>query len=389
MKKGKLKGFTLLELIIVLAIFSIIMYSITQLLDPVSKFFVRSSNFETTTACIDNMTRAIEGNLQYADRIRAYAAFEPGNLSGTPIETQNDSVTGAALSDMLSDDLKNQIRSFYNDFFADRCYLGCKGQIHVLIFDNDHHVADDVALNYGKLSDYSENFANSGKIIRLTFDFDNYEGNKTADEVLANGSAECWYVNQKLYGNYDYTFSLGDSSLAAVPATTTAPVVTTAPTTTTAVVGTTPVETTPPAPVADTFNPSDFVIKIEMAEIRRALGDSAAATKLIRIPDSGQSVFACSMKNVLDNTNTYSSVAFDTILRLDPLGGSEMDPTNVNKYVSSRIGRYNQLSTQEPAAYNGFYFIYTLPDEVVDLDSYDNYASNYADAFVNYIQTST
>ena len=53
--KQKLKAFTLVELVIVMGMFTIIMFSVLQLLDPVSKFFVRSSNFEYTTACVDNI----------------------------------------------------------------------------------------------------------------------------------------------------------------------------------------------------------------------------------------------------------------------------------------------------------------------------------------------
>ena len=74
--KKIIKGFTLIELVIVLALFSIVMFSVLQLLDPVSKFFVRSSNYETTTACIDNIKRAIEGNLKYADRVRVFSGYE-------------------------------------------------------------------------------------------------------------------------------------------------------------------------------------------------------------------------------------------------------------------------------------------------------------------------
>ena len=51
--KQRLKGFTLVELVIVMALFSLIMFSVLQLLIPVSRFFVRSGNFESATACMD------------------------------------------------------------------------------------------------------------------------------------------------------------------------------------------------------------------------------------------------------------------------------------------------------------------------------------------------
>ena len=104
----KLKGFTLLELIIVMAIFSIIMYSAVQLLAPVSKFFVRSSNFENTTACMDNMRRCIEGNLKYADRVRAYNSFVP--------YTYNDATYQSITP---TNDLLDNVKDFYIEFVGD------------------------------------------------------------------------------------------------------------------------------------------------------------------------------------------------------------------------------------------------------------------------------
>ena len=47
MKQKQLKGFTLVELVVVMAIFSMIMFGAMQLMDPVSKIFQRTSNYET------------------------------------------------------------------------------------------------------------------------------------------------------------------------------------------------------------------------------------------------------------------------------------------------------------------------------------------------------
>ena len=44
MKQKQLKGFTLVELVVVMAIFSMIMFGAMQLMDPVSKIFQRTSN---------------------------------------------------------------------------------------------------------------------------------------------------------------------------------------------------------------------------------------------------------------------------------------------------------------------------------------------------------
>lgn len=71
-KQTAVKGFTLIELIVVVAIFSMIMFGAMQLMDPVSKIFQRTSNYETSAATVDNVKRYIEGSIRYADFINVY-----------------------------------------------------------------------------------------------------------------------------------------------------------------------------------------------------------------------------------------------------------------------------------------------------------------------------
>lgn len=403
LKRGKFKGFTLLELIIVVAIFAVIMFSVVQLIDPVSKFFVRSSNFESTNACVDNMTRAIEGNLKYADRVRAYAYFNPGDVTSTGL-----------ISD-ISTATHDHIEEFYNDFFKDRGFMSCKGTIHVLIFQNSvYGSADDIAMlnSIGTLSEYADQKRNSGRITHLTFEFDNYaskvnffsslpetDGYGSFTDMYANGNAETWYVNQKLYGNYDYRFMLGNSKigLGADETTTTASATTTTSTTTSTTLTSgsgSAVTTTGAVPIV--FDPSDFVIRIEASEIRK----NNEGSGLIRMAPSGSSLASFTMKNVLDNTNTYSVPLMDTVLKainpsteLSPM----VNPIYVDKYmVDKQVSRFSPLQNgpDKPddlsnitGKFDGFYFIYTLPDECFNLDQYAGY-SNFADAFRYYIQTS-
>jgi prepilin-type N-terminal cleavage/methylation domain-containing protein len=52
--KKKIKGFTLIELIIVMAIFGAIMAAAVGLMSPVSKVFRNTAQYEQTRAAIDN-----------------------------------------------------------------------------------------------------------------------------------------------------------------------------------------------------------------------------------------------------------------------------------------------------------------------------------------------
>lgn len=65
----KVKGFTLLELIVVMAIFSMIAVGALAIVQPAMRLFTSTSQQEEINACTDNMKRYIEDNLRYANRL--------------------------------------------------------------------------------------------------------------------------------------------------------------------------------------------------------------------------------------------------------------------------------------------------------------------------------
>ena len=66
----KVKGFTLIELIIVMATFSIVLFGALQLMDPVQRIFNKSYNAEDISASATNMLNYIDAELRYAEHIR-------------------------------------------------------------------------------------------------------------------------------------------------------------------------------------------------------------------------------------------------------------------------------------------------------------------------------
>ena len=264
MRKQVHKGFTLLELIIVMALFSVVMYGVVQFLNPVSKFFVRSSKFETTTACVDNMRRAIEGNLKYADRVHAYSGDK------TTISTNVD--------------------KFWKEYFQGRKLMDCRGMIYVMAFDNDCTnglKSFQLGQNYSysdsdgasgthtmnELSDFSKYAHNNGKITLYTYRFDN-------DQCILADTQD-WYVNQKMYGEYNYYFSLGSGTDFSVDDPT-------------------------------VFNPSDCTIAIDVREMERDGNTYKEHTYANDEERANQLKMASfSMKNVLDATKKYSSPMMD------------------------------------------------------------------------------
>ncbi len=71
-RKRKQKGFTLIELIIVLAIFSIILTLVLSFIDPVAKLMSKASIKERTAAYVDNIEEYVDNSIHYAKFIRVY-----------------------------------------------------------------------------------------------------------------------------------------------------------------------------------------------------------------------------------------------------------------------------------------------------------------------------
>ena len=379
--KKSLKGFTLIEMIIVLALFSLIMYSVVQLLDPVTKFYVRSSNFESTTACVDNIKRSIEGNLKYADRVRAYVRFYP---YAPETDTTIDMTTGGSVSSIgnnlrsyvkdpdVSDSLKEHLTSFYDYYFQDRKAVDSAGYIYVLVFDNTHMNSEELKA-YPSVSDFTGTDAatgktkilNSGKMILYKFWFNNYDTNyNSADGMLSsiddgaisytddwlpssvNPGITDWYVNEKMYGNYEYHFTLGSMNASGLGSGASIEIT----------------NTDDSGNPVFTFNPADFTIQIEMTELRKD-PDTGGLT---RVASTENAYSSFSMKNVLDPNAAYSRPLIDYLLT-----GNEEVPGF--KYTAVQRNRYAPMTSNITAAYSanidkftdgfdGFYFIYTLPE---------------------------
>lgn len=131
--RKKLKGFTLIELIIVLAIFGIILSVVMSLIDPVSKVMKRASTKERTAAYSDNICEYITNSVTYARFVRVYeGGFSKVNDSGV-----NEAMPGANLLEQERNAAKLLIEQMLNDA-VDCKGNPVKGTVHVLKFINDN-----------------------------------------------------------------------------------------------------------------------------------------------------------------------------------------------------------------------------------------------------------
>ncbi|MDE6539341.1 MAG: prepilin-type N-terminal cleavage/methylation domain-containing protein [Ruminococcus sp.] len=143
--KKNLRGFTLVELIVVMAVFGIIMLGAMQFLDPVSRMMKGSSLQEANSATVDNIKRYFEGTLRYASSVYVYNGDlkEYDSVTGNPVV-----ITGASEEERQ----KKAVTSFVDYYFRDKADNNndpIKGEVHLMKIDND---------NGGKITESLFNF---------------------------------------------------------------------------------------------------------------------------------------------------------------------------------------------------------------------------------------
>lgn len=417
MQKKKLKGFTLVEMIMVLALFAIVMYSVLQLMDPVSKYFVRSSNFEGTTACVDNMKRAIEGNLKYANRVFAYSGYCPYDVAADDETEEEGETKSVDVSPTVSADLQAHVENFYEYYFANRKATDSAGYIYALVLDNTRVAADPssgVITSYSDVKSLTEDKKNGGRIMLYKFWYNNYDeyyrnnathvarsaeigyGSSEAEETDYGGKnvtwipdgvgtpspgIQEWYVNQKLYGNYDFRFDLGEVTQKMVknaegewiPAVDEEgnPIM----------VGlsegaydTNETEDGSTVSKAWSYDPADFSITISLYELR----NNKEGDGVLRISALQNAITSFSMKNVLDfSTKDTVTPQFDILL-----SGNEVDEEGeFFQYNSAKRARYQKMQKNGGAAsFDGMYFIFTRPETCYTNAAYIEHQSGYSNA---------
>ena len=71
------KGFTLVELMVVMAIMGILLVAVMSMTTPVSRMFRRTSVSENVYSAGDNITNYLQRTLQYADNVWVFDGSEP------------------------------------------------------------------------------------------------------------------------------------------------------------------------------------------------------------------------------------------------------------------------------------------------------------------------
>lgn len=156
----KLKGFTLVELIVVMAIFSLIMAAVLSLLNPVSDVYSSTANYEHTRAASDNVRLYLQDNIKYADNLKIIY-----NSDGITKDGNHKNVNDYA------SDMKSKFDS-YEDKYKPQVYV-----MEIKNFDKDN-----VENCNGKITIYKD----------------------------AVGGAVYKEINPSLYSDYAYEFVIPD-----------------------------------------------------------------------------------------------------------------------------------------------------------------------------------
>lgn len=191
-KKRTLKGFTLLELIIVMALFSVIMMMVMSFIDPVSGIMKKTSVREKSAAYVDNISDYISKSMKYAKFVRVF----DGGLCKT-------SDTAEAIEE------KPAVEAFVDDFFdgvVDSEYNSMTGKVRVLTLSND-------SADPGKITESVYEFT-AGDSVPTLDDSDPTNPIKGRDfsagyECEVNKISEEEVINPDNFESYSYYYQLG------------------------------------------------------------------------------------------------------------------------------------------------------------------------------------
>lgn len=169
MKKTKLKGFTLIELIVVMAIFGVILVAAMQLMLPASRVLVQTEHYENSQAVATNISDYLESTLRPAEFLDAYSGSR--NVEDIAQEYAIQYYEGVLKSGSTVD----------APAYAD-------GKIHVLQIDNSDLV--------------------NTKLINYTFDADFTNG--AVSVTLNSAETVSNAINNAYYDNYNLQIRVGE-----------------------------------------------------------------------------------------------------------------------------------------------------------------------------------
>lgn len=184
--KSTLKGFTLVEMIVVVAVFGLILAAALAIIGPVTNIFKSTSTYADSAACVDNISMYIEDNVRYANRVdicNKVLATDEANFIKTRVKEFSEKYYLYGKQDFRA-----------SQFVDDE-------KIYVMKINNpDPDPTSPVALDFDA-DTLDVSYMKSGQVSLWVYDA------YTCDEITA--SRKEWAVNEEMYRDYSYTVTMG------------------------------------------------------------------------------------------------------------------------------------------------------------------------------------
>lgn len=188
------KGFTLLELIIVMAIFSILMVGVMALIKPVSNMFKNTAISEKTYSYANNVQQYLQTKLEYAEDVYVGTSSKMGLTS--------DGVAN-------NEEIAKLVEKFRLNHFEETVLTHDQGNTLEYINGKIHVVR----LVNKDGTDSQGNAVRKGQITHRVYDFNSKSDAKIADDTVVDEVAELnpAYLSGR-DAAYDFSYTLGGTA---------------------------------------------------------------------------------------------------------------------------------------------------------------------------------